>query len=163
MGTSSQLLEQFNVLKKAQLEQGIPTAAERKARLQKCIDLLVDNQHELAAALDKDYNGRSPYLTLMSEVMTPINHLKFAIKNVEKWMKPERRSAPPSFDHWNVISRPSVKFDPWPTPSRNHAWKFQVSPAAIPTVPPPCGTAFTSIIIENVPVEPELWIWLGCV
>ena len=125
MGASSQLLEQFNVMKKAQLEQGIPTAGERKARLQKCIDLLVDNQHDLAAALDQDYAGRSPYLTLMSEVMTPINHLKYSIKNVEKWMKPERRSAPPPMGLFGA--RAELRYQPKGVVGIMSPWNFPIA------------------------------------
>ena len=88
------LQAQFDTMRAAQLAGGIPSAELRKQRLQKCIELLVDNQDALADALDKDYGGRSPYLTLMSEVMIPVGHCKQAIKNLDKWMKPERRSAP---------------------------------------------------------------------
>ncbi|MCX2980350.1 coniferyl aldehyde dehydrogenase [Halieaceae bacterium IMCC14734] len=80
-------------LRQAQRDDGFPNAAVRKDRLQRCIDLLVDHQDALVAALDKDYGGRSPYLSKMSEVMQPIGHLKHAIKHVDKWMKPEKRKA----------------------------------------------------------------------
>lgn len=88
------LLAKLNVLKKAQLAEGIPTAEVRKERLQRCINLLVENQHDLAEALNQDYGGRSPNLTRMSEVMQTIGHFKDAQKRLVKWMKPERRSAP---------------------------------------------------------------------
>lgn len=80
-------------LRQAQRNGGFPDAAVRKDRLQRCIDLLVDNQDALVEALDADYGGRSPYLSKMSEVMQPIGHLKHAIKHVDKWMKPEKRRA----------------------------------------------------------------------
>ncbi len=80
-------------LKKAQRAGGFPNAKTRKDRLQRCIDLLVENQDDLVNALDEDYGGRSPYLSKMSEVLQPIGHLKHAIKHVDKWMKPEKRSA----------------------------------------------------------------------
>ena len=80
-------------LRQAQRADGFPDAAVRKDRLQRCIDLLVDNQDALVEAIDADYGGRSPYLSKMSEVMQPIGHLKHAIKHLEKWMKPEKRRA----------------------------------------------------------------------
>jgi coniferyl-aldehyde dehydrogenase len=80
-------------LRRAQRTGGIPDANTRKERLQRCINLLVENQDDLVNALDEDYGGRSPYLSKMSEILSPIGHLKHAIKHVEKWMKPEKRPA----------------------------------------------------------------------
>ena len=85
------LRSKLEEMRAAQLADGITTAAVRKARLQKCVDLLVDNQDAIVKALDADYAGRPEAVTLMSEVMMPLSHLKAAIQNVEKWMKPERR------------------------------------------------------------------------
>jgi coniferyl-aldehyde dehydrogenase len=84
---------QLKRLRDAERSEGIADAATRIARLRRCIDLLVENQDDLARALDEDFNGRSPYLSKMSEILMPINHLKHAIKHVEKWMKPEKRRA----------------------------------------------------------------------
>ncbi len=64
----------------------------------------------------------------------------------------------PYFPHWKVISRPSVKLDPAPTPSRYHAWKNQVCPLATGTKPFPWGKAFRSTVRLNMPLAPELTI-----
>ena len=84
---------QLQLLKQSQRVGGIPDAETRRNRLQRCIDLLVENQDELASALDEDFGGRSPYLSKLSEVLMPINHLKHAIKHLHKWMKAEKRPA----------------------------------------------------------------------
>lgn len=84
---------QLKRLRDAERSEGFPDAATRIARLQRCIDLLVENQDDLVHALDEDFNGRSPYLSKMSEILMPVNHLKHAIKHVEKWMRPEKRRA----------------------------------------------------------------------
>ena len=47
-------------------------------------------------------------------------------------------------NHWNVIEIPSVKLEPRPTWSRNQAWKLQVCPALVDTVPAPWGIAVRS-------------------
>lgn len=84
---------QLQRLRKAQRAEGYPSAAVRKERLQRCINMLVDHQDDLVNTLDEDYGGRSLYLSKMSEILQPISHLKHAIKNVDKWMKPEKRAA----------------------------------------------------------------------
>ncbi len=60
-----------------------------------------------------------------------------------------------------VTERPSVKLDVGAPPgstSRNHAWKFQVSPGRIGTKTAPCGVTSVLTVIVNVPVVPELTI-----
>ena len=91
--TPNLMQAQLQRLRDAQRAGGFPNANTRKERLQRCIDLLVENQDDLVIALDEDYGGRSPYLSRFTDVMMPIGHLKHAIKHVEKWMKPEKRTA----------------------------------------------------------------------
>lgn len=91
--TPEAMQAQLQRLRRAQRAGGIPDANARKERLQRCINLLVESQDDLVNALDEDYGGRSPYLSKMSEILSPIGHLKHAIKHVEKWMKPEKRPA----------------------------------------------------------------------
>ena len=112
-------------MRAAQLAEGIPTAAVRKARLQKCIDLLVDNQDPIAKALDADYAGRPEPLTLMSEVMMPLNHLKMAIKNVETWMKPERRKV--QFPLGLFGARAELRYQPKGVVGIMSPWNFPIA------------------------------------
>ena len=116
---------QLQRLRDAQRAGGFPNADTRKERLQRCIDLLVENQDDLVKALDEDYGGRSPYLSRFTDVMMPIGHLKHAIKHVEKWMKPEKRAAMfPwvylarrrvwSFSRWALLALCRPGIFPWP-------------------------------------------------
>ncbi|KZX58803.1 aldehyde dehydrogenase [Halioglobus sp. HI00S01] len=66
--------------------------ATRIDRLDRCIALLVDNKQAICDAVDKDFQGRSPYVTQMMDIMNSIGSLKFVKKNLKKWMKPEKRS-----------------------------------------------------------------------
>ncbi|MDJ0865537.1 MAG: coniferyl aldehyde dehydrogenase [Myxococcota bacterium] len=112
-------------LRAAQLSGGIPSVAVRKARLQKCIDLLVDNQEAIVRTLDADYAGRPEPLTLMSEVMMPINHLKDALKNVSRWMKPERRKAP--FPLGLFGARAELRYQPKGVVGIMSPWNFPMA------------------------------------
>ncbi len=111
-------------LRAAQLAGGIPDAAERKRRLQKAVDLLVDNQDAIVRALDRDYAGR-PEMTTLSELLMPINHLKDAIKNVGTWMKPERRKV--SFPLNLFGARAQIRYQPKGVVGIMSPWNFPIA------------------------------------
>lgn len=70
-----------------------PVALETRIdRIDRCIAMLVDNQHAICEAVNKDFGCRSKFPTLMTDFMTSIGSLKFVKKNLKKWMKPEKRS-----------------------------------------------------------------------
>jgi len=64
---------------------------ERISDLKKLKKLLVDNQDAFINALDKDFGGRSADDTKIGDIMTTISGLDYTIKNLKKWMKPEKR------------------------------------------------------------------------
>lgn len=116
---------QLQRLRKAQRSHGVPDANTRKDRLQRCIDLLVDNQDVLANTLDEDYGGRSPYLTKMSDVLQPVGHLKHAIKHLDKWMKPEKRSA--AFPMGLLGGRARIEYKPLGVVGIMSPWNFPMA------------------------------------
>ena len=116
---------QLQRLRKAQRAGGFPDANTRKDRLQRCINLLVENQEDLVTALDEDYGGRSPYLSKMSEIVMPIGHLKHAIKHVQKWMRPEKRSA--AFPMGFLGGRARVEYQPLGVVGIMSPWNFPMA------------------------------------
>ncbi len=72
--------------------EGPVALATRIDRIDRCIALLVDNKEAICEAVDKDFGCRSKYVTLMTDVMNSVGSLKFVKKNLQKWMKPEKRS-----------------------------------------------------------------------
>ena len=116
---------QLQRLRKAQRAGGIPDAATRKDRLKRAIDLLVDNQDELVGALDMDYGGRSPYLSKFTEILSPINHLRHAIKHVERWMKPQRR--PAMFPMGFLGGRARIEYQPLGVVGIMSPWNFPMA------------------------------------
>jgi coniferyl-aldehyde dehydrogenase len=123
--TPNTIEAQLQRLRKAQRVDGIPDAATRKERLQRCINLLFENQDALVDALDRDYGGRSPYLSKMSEIMQPIGHLKHAIKHVDKWMKPEKRT--PMFPMGLVGGRAHLEYQPLGVIGIMSPWNFPMA------------------------------------
>lgn len=123
--TPDTMNSQLKCLRKAQRTEGIPSAGARKDRLQRCINMLVDHQDDLVNALDEDYGGRSPYLSKMSEIMQPISHLKHAIKNVDKWMKPEKRAV--MFPMGLLGGRARIEYQPLGVIGIMSPWNFPMA------------------------------------
>jgi coniferyl-aldehyde dehydrogenase len=86
-GLAGQLAEQ----KAAFVAAGAVSAAERRARIQRVIDLLVQYHKPLAEAMDADFGGRPPGFSLMNDVVGSLASLKHARDNLEAWMQDEPR------------------------------------------------------------------------
>ncbi|MGP1354714.1 MAG: coniferyl aldehyde dehydrogenase [Parasphingopyxis sp.] len=72
----------------------LPVSAEtRKERLTRAGRLLVDNADALCAAMSEDFGHRSKEQSMMTDVVSALGEVKYARKHVEKWMRPEKRSA----------------------------------------------------------------------
>lgn len=82
--------------KAANLRDGPPSAETRIAWLNRCIDLLVGHQKEIAKAVNEDFGARSADATALTDVAGSIGPLKFARDNLTKWMKPEKRKTTPA-------------------------------------------------------------------
>lgn len=80
--------------RQAFLDEGPVHAATRVDRLNRCIALIVDHQQELCEAVNADFGGRSRHVTLMTDLYTSVSTLKFARKNLRRWMRPQRRRSP---------------------------------------------------------------------
>ena len=68
-----------------------PGYAERKADLQQLARLLKDNRQALVEAICKDYGNRSEFETLFAEYFVVLETIQDNIKNLKKWMRPQRR------------------------------------------------------------------------
>ncbi|AXY59855.1 coniferyl aldehyde dehydrogenase [Acinetobacter sp. WCHAc010052] len=81
----------FHQQKEAYSQQPYPSLEQRKAQLQTLKELLVRHQDEIAEAISQDFSNRSKDETLLFELMTSISGIKHSLKNLKKWMKPEKR------------------------------------------------------------------------
>jgi coniferyl-aldehyde dehydrogenase len=67
------------------------TAAVRKDRLNRALDVVLNNKDRLAAAMSEDFGHRSTELSLVTDIMSSVKPIKHALKNLDGWMKPEKR------------------------------------------------------------------------
>ena len=77
--------------KAAHIAEGPMTAARRIDLIDRTIALLVENGDAMVDALMADFGSRSPEGTLATDVGGTLGALKYAKKNVKKWMKPSKR------------------------------------------------------------------------
>ena len=75
----------------AHLADGPPSAELRIDRIDRAIGLVVDHADEIVEALVTDFGHRSREESLLSNVSGSIEPLKFAKKNLRRWMRPEKR------------------------------------------------------------------------
>ncbi|OOV86885.1 coniferyl aldehyde dehydrogenase [Oceanospirillum linum] len=53
--------------------------------------LLLDNQADIIAAINRDYGNRSYHETLIAEVITVVSDIDHTLKHLKKWMRVQRR------------------------------------------------------------------------
>jgi coniferyl-aldehyde dehydrogenase len=128
------------VQKQAQLEQAVPDLAQRRQRLQGCIDLLVDNYKALCRAVSEDYGHRSEHLTL-GEIQGTLANLKYTYKHLPKWMRPDRR--PTQFPLNLLGARSYIEYQPKGMVGVVSPWNF---PLKLVGAVPPLGDKFMNFI-----------------
>ena len=77
--------------RQAYLAEGEVTEAVRKDRLKRALQVLMDNKDEYIRRISEDFGNRSDSTTLFADVGASASALKEAIKQVGKWMRPEKR------------------------------------------------------------------------
>lgn len=98
-------------LQRAALEaEPYPELAVRKDRLQRALDVTLQNEKRIVEATRADFGQRPELSTLLADLMFPVSALRHALKNVERWMRPEKRK--PDFP-FNVLgARASIFYQP---------------------------------------------------
>jgi coniferyl-aldehyde dehydrogenase len=114
----------------AHLRDGPPAASIRKARIDRCITLLVDHKEEIVEAVTADFGARSPVPTRMAELAGTIAPLKHAKANLDRWMRPEKPK--PQFPLGLLGARAEVLFQPKGVVGVIAPWNFPVHLALAP-------------------------------
>jgi len=70
---------------------GLPTADERRARLEDLKALVLDNRAAISAAISADFGARSAVETNLLEVVPLMASLAHARRHLGRWMRDERR------------------------------------------------------------------------
>ncbi|WP_048635958.1 coniferyl aldehyde dehydrogenase [Brenneria goodwinii] len=92
--TAATLAATVAAMKQAHIQDGPASVELRRDRLNRAVKLLTRHHKELVAAIDADYGHRSPYQTLLADVLSSVATLQNAAENLEQWMQAEEQPAP---------------------------------------------------------------------
>lgn len=102
----------------------VVSVERRIDRIDRVIGLLVDNQGVLCEATSADFGHRSAHQARMADIFGALSSLKYAKKNVHRWMKPEKRRVDPPL---NVLgARARIDYQPKGVIGAIATWNFPV-------------------------------------
>lgn len=84
--TAEQIRAHLASMKQAHLDAGPPSAALRKDRIDRAIELLRTNKEALVGAINADYGCRSRQQTLLADILASIEGLRFNREHLDRWM-----------------------------------------------------------------------------
>lgn len=119
----------FELQQKKKLELRFSTAEQRIEKLVKLREMVLDNKERIFQAAYNDY--KKPELeAAMAEVMPVVAAVNFAIKNIKRWMKPQKVKTPINMFGIRSEIRPEAKgvsliISPW-----NYPFFLTLSPMA---------------------------------
>jgi len=111
--------------KAACVANGAPTAEQRIEWLERSVDLLCTHGDALCDAMSADFGHRSKDQSRLSDIAGSIETLKYAKKNVRKWMRPSKRSA--QFPLGLFGARAAVHYQPKGVVGVISPWNFPVN------------------------------------
>jgi coniferyl-aldehyde dehydrogenase len=111
--------------KAANIRDGIPSAEQRIAWIDKSIDLLVTHGDALSQAMAEDFGHRSIDQSNLTDIAGSIGALKFSKKHLKKWMKPEKRGV--EFPLGLLGSKAYIQYQPKGVVGIISPWNFPVN------------------------------------
>jgi coniferyl-aldehyde dehydrogenase len=82
----------FEAQRHARARAPFPHWPERRVRLEKLRELLLDHEAEIIAAIDADFGGRSAFNTRLADIFPSVHELKVMLREGRHWMAPRRAS-----------------------------------------------------------------------
>ncbi len=101
------------------------SAAVRKDRLQRAVKLILEHKDNLVKALSDDFGHRSIEMSLVTDIMASVKPLKHALKNLDGWMRPERRKL--DFPLGLLGAKAMVEYQPKGVVGIIAPWNFPVN------------------------------------
>ncbi|MDO6765421.1 coniferyl aldehyde dehydrogenase [Agarivorans sp. 1_MG-2023] len=86
-----QLNQDLSRMQAAFKQQTYPTLQQRKYHLDQLLALILENQSAIIKAISEDFGHRSSHETQLIEIFPSIEGIRYALKHLKKWLKPQRR------------------------------------------------------------------------
>lgn len=100
------------------------TAAVRRDRLKRGMQLLIDHVGDLTTAMSEDFGHRSKEQSEITDIAASIKSFKHALKHLDRWMAPESR--PMDFPLWLLGARAGIEYQPKGVIGIIAPWNFPV-------------------------------------
>lgn len=81
----------FQAQRSAYALRPMPSSEERVANLKRLREVILKFQDDLCDAVSQDFGHRSKDETKIAEILTSLEAVKYASKNLANWMKPQKR------------------------------------------------------------------------
>ena len=128
--TQDSLTARLSLQKDAFIAEGAVSAEVRIERLKRLYRLVGENQQALMEACSHDFGNRSLHQSQMGEILAVMQNCEHAIKNLRRWMKPEKR--PVMFPLTILGARARVEYVPKGVVGVLGTWNFPVYTALSP-------------------------------
>lgn len=101
------------------------TAAARRDRLDRALDVVLTHKERLVAALSEDFGHRSAELSLITDIMASVKPIRHALKHLDVWMQPEKRRL--DFPLGLLGARARIEWQPKGVVGIISPWNFPVN------------------------------------
>lgn len=122
--TRDQMLAVLNAQRAAFTAELPVSAAVRKDRLKRAVALLVDHGEAFCKAMSDDFGHRSHEQSMMTDITASVRVIKATIKQIDQWMKPERRKV--EFPLGLLGAKAMVEYQPKGVIGVISPWNFPV-------------------------------------
>jgi len=120
----------FAKQKQAFIKEGYPSLKTRLDRLKRLYLLIGENQAAIKEVLSQDFGCHSPHQTQMSEIMAQMAGIEDTMKQLKKWMKPEKRK--PMFPLGWLGATARVEYVPKGVVGNLATWNFPIYTSFLP-------------------------------
>ena len=153
--SKDEMLAKLDVLKEPFLNNFNSDIKERIDRIKRVQALVEENFDEFHAALRSDFGSRHEQMSLVSDTMPVVNNAKYVLKNIKKWMKPEKRK--PNFPLGLLGAKSFVQFQPYGVIGIISPWNFPLNLSIAPLIEVfAAGNNAMMKLSEFVPATSEL-------
>jgi coniferyl-aldehyde dehydrogenase len=117
----TELHECFDAQRAAFLNDTYPSVADRRARLEALMGMVVANRDRIHEALREDFAVHPDALSDLAEVLTVVGRAAFTHQHLEEWMAPQPRETDPNL---HGSARAAISYQPKGVVGNMSPWNF---------------------------------------